>query len=89
MKRPFVAPPVAIWFALCTLTLVSVVLVETSWWRSFAPLLVVLIAAVKSRLIILHYMEAKRARPHWRFLYETWNYAVAATIIIGFLIDSP
>jgi hypothetical protein len=28
-------------------------------------------------------MEAVHAQPHWRFLYEAWNFAAAATLIIG------
>jgi hypothetical protein len=44
-------------------------------------------AAAKSRLVILHYMEANRAARHWRFLYETWNFAATATIVIGYLVS--
>jgi Prokaryotic Cytochrome C oxidase subunit IV len=87
MRQPVHATPVAIWVALCTLTVVSVLVVEGGWWRSVAPVLIVLIAAVKSRMVILHYMEARHARPHWRFLYEAWNFAAAATLIIGGLMS--
>jgi hypothetical protein len=45
-----------------------------------------LIAAAKSRLVILNYMEAHRAARHWRFLYETWSFAVTAAIVIGYLM---
>ena len=79
--------PMGVWCALCGLTLMSVALMEEGWHRSVASILVVLIAAVKSRLIILHYMEANRALRHWRFLYETWNFAVSATIIIGYVMS--
>jgi heme/copper-type cytochrome/quinol oxidase subunit 4 len=79
--------PVAVWCVLCGLTLLSVALVEGGWRRSVASIIIVLIAAVKSRLVILHYMEANRAARHWRFLYETWNFAVTATIVIGYLMS--
>jgi heme/copper-type cytochrome/quinol oxidase subunit 4 len=78
--------PVVVWCLLCGLTLLSVALVEGGWHRSAAPIIIVVIAAVKSRLVILHYMEANRAARHWRFLYETWNFAVTATIVIGYLM---
>ena len=64
-----------VWCALCGLTLLSVALMEEGWHRSVASILIVLIAAVKSRLVILHYMEANCALTHWRFLYATWVFA--------------
>jgi heme/copper-type cytochrome/quinol oxidase subunit 4 len=78
--------PVVVWCLLCALTLLSVALFEGGWRRSVASIIIVLIAAMKSRLVILHYMEANRAARHWRFLYETWNFAVTATIVIGYLM---
>ena len=88
MKKPRNAP-VVVWCMLCGLTLLSVALVEEGWHRSVASIIIVLIAAVKSRLVILHYMEANRAARHWRFLYETWNFAVTATIVIGYVMSQP
>jgi hypothetical protein len=76
--------PVLVWLTLCGLTVLSLLLVEGEWGRAAAP--VVLVAAAKSRLVILHFMEARHARPHWRFLYEAWNFAAAATIILGCLM---
>jgi heme/copper-type cytochrome/quinol oxidase subunit 4 len=86
MKRKWNAP-VVVWCLLCGLTLLSVALVEGGWRRSVASIIIVLIAAMKSRLVILHYMEANRAARQWRFLYETWNFAVTATIVIGYLMS--
>ena len=86
MQRQWNAPGV-VWCMLCGLTLLSVALVEGGWRRTLASILIVLIAAIKSRLVILHYMEANRAARHWRFLYETWNFAVSATIIIGYAMS--
>jgi heme/copper-type cytochrome/quinol oxidase subunit 4 len=79
--------PAVVWCMLCGLTLLSVALVEEGWHRSFASVVIVLIAAVKSRLVIVRFMEANRAGRHWRFLYVTWNFAVAATIIIGYVVS--
>jgi heme/copper-type cytochrome/quinol oxidase subunit 4 len=84
MKKPWNSPMV-VWCMLCGLTLLSVALVEGGWHRSVASIVIVLIAAAKSRMVILHYMEANRAARRWRFLYETWNFAVMATIIIGYV----
>ncbi len=85
VKKQWNAPAV-VWCVLCGLTLLSVALVEGGWSRSVASIAIVLIAVTKSRVIILHYMEANRAARHWRFLYETWNFAVAATIVIGYVM---
>jgi Prokaryotic Cytochrome C oxidase subunit IV len=77
-----------IWCVLCALTGVSVSLVEGGWLHGAAPVLIMLIAALKSRLIMLHYMEANRAAKHWRFLYETWNFTITLMIIIGYVMST-
>ena len=78
--------PALVWCVLCALTILAVTLVEAGRWRGASCVVVVVIAAVKSRLVILHYMEATRVARHWRFLYEAWNFAAAATIVIGYLM---
>ena len=87
MRKPLGAPTL-VWCLLCALTIASVALAEGGWGRGVFSVVVVLIAAVKSRLVILHYMEASRAARHWRFLYEAWNFAAAATIVIGHLMGT-
>jgi hypothetical protein len=77
-----------IWCVLCGLTGVSVSLVEGGWLHGAAPVLIMLIAALKSRLIMLDYMEANRAAKHWRFLYETWNFTITLMIIIGYVMST-
>ena len=79
--------PVAVWLLLVGLTLCSVGLFEGGWLGQAAPLVIVLIAAWKSRLVILHFMEARHAPGHWRVLYELWNFAAAATLVIGYLMS--
>ena len=86
MKKPWNEPR-AVWCVLCGLTLLSFALVEGGWHRHVASTIIVMIAAMKSRLVILHYMEANRAARHWRFLYETWNFAVTAMIVIGYVMS--
>jgi acetyl-CoA acetyltransferase len=85
MKGPRDSPAV-VCSILCGLTVLSVALVEGAGGRALASIAVMLIAAAKSRLVILHYMESHRAARHWRFLYETWIFAVTATIVIGYLM---
>lgn len=80
--------PSVVWLLLVGLTLVSVGLFEGGVLGSALSVVIVLIAAVKSRMVILHYMEAKHASGRWRFLYELWNFAAAATIIIGYVLSA-
>jgi hypothetical protein len=47
---------------------------------------VVLIAALKVRLIVMHFMELRwRPRP-WRMLFELWTLGVTAIILGGYWI---
>ena len=85
--RRLLAAPAAVWLVLCGLSVMAVAQLEEGSSRTIASLLVVLLAAIKARLIIRHYMEAHRARPLWRVLYNAWDFAVAATIGIGYLMS--
>jgi hypothetical protein len=78
----------AIWCVLCAMTGVSIMLVEGGWFHGASSILIMLITALKSRLIIRRYMEANRAAKHWRFLYETWNFTVTAMIIIAYVVST-
>lgn len=44
--------------------------------------LILLIAVIKVRMIVLHYMELKYAPLRWRIAFELWP-MVAATLILG------
>lgn len=83
MIEKLVNSPTAIWTILVSFTLVSLLIVEGTLLGPYSSIVIVLIAAAKSRMVILHYMEAKHAPQHWRFLYETWNFAATAIIVIG------
>ena len=75
--------PRIIWLLLVMLTLLSVGIAEKEWLHPVSFVAIVLIAAAKARMVILHYMEASHAPLRWRFLYETWNFCMAAVVIIG------
>ncbi len=75
--------PSALWAVLIGLSVLSVALIEKQTLGFYGVGGIILISAIKSRLVILHYMEAKHAEPKWRFLYEIWNFTAAAIIIIG------
>jgi hydrogenase-4 membrane subunit HyfE len=76
-------PPSLIWALLIFLSLASVSIFEEGWLQATSTIFIVGIAAIKSRFVIRHYMEAKHAAKHWQLLYESWNYAAAAVIVIG------
>ena len=75
--------PFVVWLGLIFLTLASFGIFAGRILASLSTLAIVAIAAFKSRLVILHFMEATHAPGNWRFLYETWVFVVAAIIIIG------
>jgi heme/copper-type cytochrome/quinol oxidase subunit 4 len=87
MKISNESSPSLVWFVLCGLTIFSLVIFESASWRLSTSVLVVLISAIKARLIIVHFMHVRQAQPHWRFLYEAWNVVVTATIVIGCLLS--
>lgn len=75
--------PALVWGVLCALTVASVGVAESDRWRQISEVLIVLAAAAKARLVIVHYMELRCAAAHWRVLYEAWIVAAAAAILIG------
>ena len=48
---------------------------------AWAVSLVMLIAAIKGRMIVLHYMELKHAPFAWRIAFELWVVGVAILIL--------
>jgi heme/copper-type cytochrome/quinol oxidase subunit 4 len=74
-------------------TLVWVLLVlatGVSWWSARggaissgeATAIVMLVAAVKARSVILHFMDLKHAPLVWRCLFEGWV-ALCTVVILG------
>ncbi len=78
-------PVTLVWAALVLATCVA-------WWSashgvfpSFeATAIVMIIAAVKARLVILHFMDLKKAPRPWRFLFEGWVVLSTCVILGGY-----
>jgi heme/copper-type cytochrome/quinol oxidase subunit 4 len=84
--RPLILKPVtAVWAALVLATCVA-------WWSasggavpSFeATAIVMIVAAVKARLVILHFMDLKGAPRPWRLLFEGWVVLTTCVILGGY-----
>jgi uncharacterized membrane protein len=72
-----------IWLLLMALSLLSTLLAEGSDHAVYAVIVIFVIAATKGDLVIMHYMEAGRAEPHWRFMYRAWLGVVTVLLISG------
>lgn len=75
-------PVTVIWAALMLATCAS------TWWLSgdgaaptVATVAIVVIAAVKIRFVLLHFMELKDAPTAWRAVFEAWLVVVTAIIV--------
>lgn len=67
----------------------------TTWWLSkdgFSPrvatVAIVLIAACKVRLVLLHFMELQQAPLPWRLLFEAWV-LISTAAVLGFYLQTP
>ncbi|HKY89572.1 MAG TPA: cytochrome C oxidase subunit IV family protein [Nevskiaceae bacterium] len=69
------------WLFLVGASLATLVVVESHATRADVAVGVVMIlAAIKARLIVLHFMELKHAPLAWRVAFEGWVVVVAALI---------
>jgi heme/copper-type cytochrome/quinol oxidase subunit 4 len=75
-------PVSVVWAALIVATCTS------TWWvtqggfgASAATASIVLIAAFKVRLVMLHFMELRNAPLAWRCVYEGWLLVATASIL--------
>jgi Prokaryotic Cytochrome C oxidase subunit IV len=75
--------PSTIWLMLMALSLLSTLLAEGSDHAIFAIVMIFVIAAAKGDLVIMHYMEARRAESHWKFLYRAWLGIVTVLLVSG------
>jgi heme/copper-type cytochrome/quinol oxidase subunit 4 len=84
--RPLILKPVTfVWALLVVATCVA-------WWSanvgavpSFeATAIVMVVAAVKARLVILHFMDLKGAPRPWRLLFEGWVVLTTCVILGGY-----
>jgi len=77
-------PATRVWLVLIAAAVLSWTLSENSTAVKVAASAVVLIAALKVRLIVMHFMELRwRPRP-WRMLFELWTFGVTAIILGGY-----
>jgi hypothetical protein len=77
-------PATRVWLVLIAAAVSSWTISEHSTAVKVATSAVVLIAALKVRLIVMHFMELRwRPRP-WRILFELWIVGVMAIILGGY-----
>jgi heme/copper-type cytochrome/quinol oxidase subunit 4 len=79
-------PATIIWAALMLATCAS------TWWLgkdlvlpTAATVAIVIIAAVKIRLVLMHFMELRTAPWAWRLVFEIWLVAITG-LIVGFYL---
>jgi hypothetical protein len=56
---------------------------EGSDHAAYAVAAIFVIAAAKGDLVIMYYMEAGRAEPHWKFMYRAWLGIMTVLLICG------
>lgn len=71
-----------VWLFLMVATLASYGLAERLPIAGIATTAVILIAAIKARMVFIHFMELNGATQPWRTMLELWI-AVVVTIILG------
>jgi len=74
-----------VWVALMLATCAS------TWWLKSgastsmaATAAILVIAAVKVRLVMIHFMELKDAPLKWRLFFEAWVVVFSSVILAGF-----
>lgn len=85
--RSLVRSSRAAWMLLCALTLLTLALLENGAWPRATSVGVALVAMVKARLVLVHFMELPLALPHWRQLYGIWIVVATAILIIGYIVS--
>lgn len=84
MTRTRALVAVGPWLLLVGATLVSFALTENVPAARLATSAVILIAAFKIRLVVIHFMEVPWAARPWRFVLEAWIAAVTLLILGGY-----
>jgi hypothetical protein len=80
-------PVSIVWAALMLATCASTwLLTKNSVTPEVATVALMLIAAVKVRLVIRHFMEVRRAPLALRFVCDSWLLAVTALILTVYLV---
>lgn len=79
-------PITIVWVVLMVATCASTwFLSKDSFSPTVATVAIMLIAAVKVRLVIMHFMEVRRAPLALRFVCEAWVLAVTALVVVVYL----
>lgn len=73
-----------IWAALVGLTLASYLLAHEAGLTALAAIAMFAIAAFKSELVLVNFMEANHAKRQWLWLYRLWIGAVTIILVVGF-----
>ena len=81
-------PATRAWLALVAVTLASFALAEGAASPKFAATVVMIIAAFKVRLVIVHFMELRWRPLPWRVLFECWTAAITLVIVGGYWLAS-
>lgn len=76
--------PTAAWISLIGAALASWALTEQLGAVRFATTAVILIAALKVRLVVGHFMELRAGDLPWRRVFDIWVVAVVAIILGGY-----
>jgi heme/copper-type cytochrome/quinol oxidase subunit 4 len=80
-------PVSIVWAALMLATCATTwLLSKNSVTPEVATVAIMLIAAVKVRLVMRHFMEVRRAPPALRFVCDGWLLAVTALIVTVYLV---
>jgi heme/copper-type cytochrome/quinol oxidase subunit 4 len=53
----------------------------------WAVTIVIVFAALKARVILLHYMELKHAPLAWRVAFELWGVVASLLMLVGWLLS--
>lgn len=75
-----------VWVLLVTMTLIAFGVVEKGVAGTGTTLVIIALAAAKTHLVLVRFMEIPLAPGNFRWLYQTWNFVVTAIIIIGFYV---
>ena len=82
-----------LWFGIPSLVWAVLMLATcaSTWWLKSgaatsmaATAAILVIAAVKVRLVMIHFMELKDAPLKWRLFFEAWVVVFSSVILAGF-----
>lgn len=84
MRDDSLPPLWGTWLVLAGATVASWLVFEEAGTPGLAATLVILIAAVKIRLVFTRFMELHRGVMPWRLVFEVWLALVTAIVLGGY-----